>query len=117
MPEYAIVQIQHVWLATVHNKYLLVCAETGIGGLLAFLYFLLSSIGKGWKCWKLQDPLLAPLALGIATAIIGHMIHANFAMFQGRVSIQSLWLNSALVVAMYNILGTELPESNNKYLS
>ncbi|MCP4626868.1 MAG: hypothetical protein GY850_25675 [bacterium] len=117
MFEYMTYELQGIWLHTVHNKYLAVCAETGIGGLLAFLWFLLSSIGKGWKCWKLQDPLLAPLALGIATAIIGHMIHSNFAMFQGRVSIQSLWLNSALVVAMCNILGTELPESNNKYLS
>jgi O-antigen ligase len=36
------------WLYVVHNKYLGVWAETGIVGLIAFLWFLGETIGRGW---------------------------------------------------------------------
>ena len=38
--DYATPEFSRAWLYTVHNKYLLVWAELGIGGLLAFVWFL-----------------------------------------------------------------------------
>ncbi|MCB9504480.1 MAG: O-antigen ligase family protein, partial [Deferribacteres bacterium] len=43
MSDYITLELRGQWLYTVHNKFLLVWAETGTGGLLAFLGFLISS--------------------------------------------------------------------------
>ncbi|MFC2169332.1 O-antigen ligase family protein [Acidobacteriota bacterium] len=107
MHDYISLQLRGLWLYSVHNKYLLVWAETGIGGLLAFIGFLLITIRTGWKCWKTQDPLLAPIGLGLMAAILGHMVHMNIDTFQNRPLIQTLWISSALIGAMYNIIQYE----------
>ena len=91
------------FLFAVHNKYLLVWAETGIGGLLAFLAFLAGSLRTGWQCWKVQDPLLSPLALGLTAGIAGHMVHLTVDHFRSRPTQQLLWLIAGLLVAMYRI--------------
>jgi putative inorganic carbon (HCO3(-)) transporter len=91
------------WLFAVHNKYLLVLAETGIIGLLAFLGFLLDALRKGWQCWARQDRLLSPLALGIMAGIAGHMVHMTVDVFRGRPTQQLLWLLAGLLAAMHRI--------------
>jgi putative inorganic carbon (HCO3(-)) transporter len=91
------------FLFAVHNKYLLVWAETGIGGLLAFLAFLLLSLRRGWQCWKFQDRLLSPLALGLTAGIAGHMVHLTVDHFRSRPTQQLLWLVAGLLVAMHRI--------------
>jgi O-antigen ligase len=90
-------------IRTVHNKYLLVWAETGIVGLLAFLGFLLSAIYWGWRGWQLRDRLLSPLALGLAVAIVGQMIHMFVDIFHSRPQVQALWLVVALIIAVRSI--------------
>lgn len=90
-------------LRTVHNKYLLVWAETGIIGLLAFLGFLLAVIRRGWQGWQLRDRLLSPLALGFTVAIIGQMTHMFFDIFHSRPQVQTLWLIAGLVIAIRDI--------------
>jgi len=65
MEGYVTRELQRDFLYTVHNKYLLVWTEVGVGGLLAYLAFLFGVLRKGWACWKSNDPLLAPLALGL----------------------------------------------------
>jgi O-antigen ligase len=91
------------WFFVVHNKYLLVWAETGLWALLAFLWFLGSTVRRGWRQWSLGDSILAPLALGFTAAIIGHMWHMFFDVFNSRAHLQTLWLISALIVAMGNL--------------
>ena len=91
------------FLFAVHNKYLLVWAETGIGGLLAFLAFLLGSLRRGWQCWNFQDRLLSPLALGLTAGIAGHMVHLTVDHFRSRPTQQLLWLVAGLLVAMHRI--------------
>jgi putative inorganic carbon (HCO3(-)) transporter len=91
------------WLFAVHNKYLLVLAETGIAGLLAFLAFILDAFRKGWRCWLLEDPLLSPIALGFAAGIAGHMLHMTVDVFRGRPTQQLLWLVAGLLTAMLRI--------------
>lgn len=90
-------------IRTVHNKYLLVWAETGIVGLVAFLGFLLSAIRWGWQGWQLRDRLLSPLALGFAVAIVGQMIHMFFDIFRSRPQVQALWLVVALIITIRNM--------------
>ena len=72
------------WLYTVHNKYLLVWAEAGIGGLVAFLWFLAATVRRGRSLWKERDPLLSPLALGLTAAFVGQMMHMAVDIFSSR---------------------------------
>ena len=91
------------WFYVVHNKYLLVWAETGFWALLAFLGFLLTTLRQGWRQWRLGDPILAPLALGFTAAIVGHMEHMFFDVFHSRPQVQTLWMISALIIAMRHV--------------
>ncbi|HEY3108098.1 MAG TPA: O-antigen ligase family protein [Chloroflexota bacterium] len=98
------------WLYIVHNKYLLVWAETGLGGLIAFLCYLLATIWAGWRGWQLRDRLLSPLALGLTAAIVGHLVHMSVDLFSGRPQAQTLWTCAALLVAIGRV-GRERRES------
>jgi O-antigen ligase len=91
------------FLFVVHNKYLLVWAETGIVGLLAFLGFLFATVHRGWQGWRFRDRLLSPLALGLTVAIAGQMVHMFFDVFHSRPQVQTLWLAAALVFAIRNM--------------
>jgi O-antigen ligase len=103
MDRYLTSDFREGWLFAVHNKYLLVLAETGIVGLLAFLAFLLDALRKGWQCWVCRDPLLSPLALGFTAAIAAHMLHMTVDVFRGRPTQQLLWLIAGLLAAMLRI--------------
>jgi putative inorganic carbon (hco3(-)) transporter len=94
------------WFYTVHNKYLLVWAETGIGGLLAFIGFLVVTIRRLWKCWKRHDHLLSPLALGFMAGILGMMAHMLVEVYRGRPVIQALFLIAGLATVMHTVMHT-----------
>ena len=91
------------WVFTVHNKYLLVWAETGIPGMVTFLVFLMTTLRRGWRVWTAGDAFLAPLALAFTAAVVGHMIHMSADLFSGRFQLQLLWLVAALIHAMYGM--------------
>jgi O-antigen ligase len=97
------------WLYTVHNRYLLVAAETGLGGLVAFLWFLIVTLRRGWLRWRRSDPLLSPLALGFTAALGGQMIHMFVDIFNSRSAIQLLWVVAALIAAMSRIDAARRP--------
>jgi putative inorganic carbon (hco3(-)) transporter len=103
MDRYLTSDFREGWLFAVHNKYLLVLAETGIVGFLAFLAFLLDALRKGWQCWVHRDPLISPLALGFAAGIAGHMVHMTVDVFRGRPTQQLLWLLAGVLAAMHRI--------------
>jgi putative inorganic carbon (HCO3(-)) transporter len=84
----------------VHNKYLLVWAETGFFGLLFFVLFLISTIHQGFKITRVKDLILAPLALGFTAAITGLMVHMFFDVFHSRSDVQLLWLVAGLLMVM-----------------
>jgi len=88
------------WFYTVHNKYLLVWAETGIGCLLAFMGFLMVTIRRLWKCWKRHDHLLSPLALGFMAGTLGMMAHMLVDVYRGRPVNQAFWLIAGLATVM-----------------
>jgi len=105
--EYARKGFHNAWLYTVHNKYLLVFAETGIGGLIAFLWFLTATLRRGWIGYRINDSFLSPVALGLFAAVLGSMIHMNVELFNARPMVQMLWLIAGLITAIYCIFCEE----------
>jgi O-antigen ligase len=87
------------WISTVHNKYLLVWAETGILGLSTFLWMLGSTLKRALRLAGSSDIHLAPLALGLASGIVANMVHMVADIFNNRPHVQILWLMIALVLA------------------
>lgn len=100
MKQYMIPELTRGFLYVVHNKYLLVWAETGLGGILTYLGFLGLTLWRGWQCWNRDHPLFSPLALGLIAAIVGQMAHMMVEIFDARSQVQSLWLVAALVSAL-----------------
>jgi O-antigen ligase len=112
MDRYVTSEFRRAWLFSVHNKYLLVLVETGFPGLLAYLAFLLGAIRTGWKCWKSQDLLLSPLALGFVGGIAGNMVHQSVDIFHIRAIEELLWLVAGLLTVMHRIsLDSPVPDS------
>jgi len=95
--EYATSEVMGEWLYAVHNKYLLIWAEAGLGALLAYLWFLFASLRRGWRCWKDKDPLYSPLALALVCGICALMICNMFQADRGRPLMQLLIVFAALV--------------------
>lgn len=88
------------WVYTVHNKFLLVWAETGVAGLIAFVWFLAETIRLGWRGWQAGDPWLSPLALGFTAALIGHVAHMQVDLFNARPQVEMLWVTAAVVAVI-----------------
>ena len=88
---------------TVHNTYLRVWAETGIGGLIAYVWFLLSILQRAFRVWQLRDYVLAFMSLGCAAAIIGLMVQMNFEPFRGDAAGHMIWLFAGMVTVMYRL--------------
>jgi O-antigen ligase len=101
--DYATPEFGGEWLYVVHNTYLMVAADSGIGALLALVWFLVVTLRRGWQCWKSDDRFLALLGLGCTAAVAGHMTQMHVDEFNDRVVMQLLWLIASLVAAMHNI--------------
>lgn len=101
LPSYVTPEFSREWLFVVHNKYLLVWAETGIGGLVSFLAFILFTLLLGWRCWRAGDRVLSPLALAFSAAILAQMIHMSVDVFHSRPQVQLLWFVAGLMAAMH----------------
>lgn len=111
MGPYLTSEFRKEFLFAVHNKYLLVFSETGIGGFAAYVAFLIGTLRKGWKCWQFGNDFLSPVALGIAVGIAGHMCHMTVDVFRGRPTQQLLFLLAALISAVYRIGTASRPQA------
>lgn len=103
LSEYATAEFAKEWLYTVHNKYLLVWAEVGTSGFLAFVSYLFSILFYGWRSWLRQDRFLSLIALGLTAGVMGHMTHMFVEIFNSRPAVQLLWLNAAVVMAIASL--------------
>jgi len=113
MDRYIIPELRGGFVYAVHNKYLLVWAETGTLGLLAYLTFLLGSLRKGWQCWHLDAGLLSILGIAFAAAIAGHMFQMGVDVFNGRPVAQLVWLVGGLLTAMRRITATPAAQESH----
>jgi putative inorganic carbon (HCO3(-)) transporter len=96
---YAGPEFTGVWLRTVHSLYFLVWAEAGFGALLALLWFLGSSLTRGWRAFARAGPL-SPLALGLTASILSAMVTMGVERFIQRSLLELWWLVAALLVAI-----------------
>jgi O-antigen ligase len=102
MDNYIPLDFANEWFYTVHNKYLLVLAETGPLGLAAMMWFLLLTLRRAWKVWRgAEDPFYAITALVFMSVLVGHMIHMNLDVFNYRPTVQMTWFIAALIAALY----------------
>jgi O-antigen ligase len=101
IPDYAGPEYTGDFLYSTHNKYLLVWAEGGIGALVGLVWFLVATVRRGWQVVLGDDPLLAPLALGFAAAVTGHLVHMGVDVFRDRPAVQLLWVSGGLLVAIH----------------
>ena len=96
---YAGPEFSGAWLRTVHSLYFIAWAEAGFGALLALLWFLGSSLSRGWKAFARASPL-SPLALGLTASIVSAMVTMGVERFIQRPLLELLWLVAALLVAI-----------------
>jgi putative inorganic carbon (HCO3(-)) transporter len=104
---YVTVDYSRSWISTVHNKYLLVWAETGIVGLAAFLWMLLASLRLAWRGAVAGKPSLSPVAAGLLVGVVANMVHMLVSIFHGRSQVHMLLLVIGLSVAVWNVLDSE----------
>ncbi|CAN5827987.1 hypothetical protein BH23ACT10_BH23ACT10_17600 [soil metagenome] len=103
MNDHLTVDLSNAWISTVHNKYLLVWGETGVIGLAAFLWVLVSALRTGFGGRHWRDPMLGSLAVGFACALLAGMIHMSVAIYHARSHTQMIWLLVGMVAALTNI--------------
>jgi O-antigen ligase len=89
------------WIYTVHNAYLLIWSESGIGAVLTFLWFLVAILRQGSQCRIAGSPLLSAIAIGCVAAVAGLMTHFLVEGFSEGAPNDALWLISALITGMY----------------
>lgn len=100
------------WYFTVHCKYLVVWIETGIIGLIAFLFILFNGVRQGIVAWSRRLVVLSPLGLGCAAAIIGHSLHMIVDIFNSRPQVQTLWLVLGVTALTYRFAIQAVPNSS-----
>ncbi len=91
------------WLYTVHNKYLLIWAEDGIGALIAFASFLILTLRSGWRCRQMTDQAMSLIAVGLTAGFFAQMIHMAVDILNGRQQVQLLVIVAGLIAALVAI--------------
>lgn len=115
--KYATPQFAADWLYTVHNKYLLVWAEDGIFALIFFVTFLLATLRNGWVCRKINDRVLAGIAIGLMSGLLAQMIHMAVDILNGRQQVQLLVIVAGLIAAILAIKSEtdEVPPQKDRW--
>jgi O-antigen ligase len=94
----------------VHNKYLLVWAENGIFGLIAFLILFISAIWQAGRYAFKKDlePEIAIIPASFLAALMGYALHMAFEGFSSRPNLQILWFVFALIMAVNHLIDQHL---------
>ncbi|MFN2166407.1 MAG: O-antigen ligase family protein, partial [Anaerolineae bacterium] len=77
MAEYNDIGMARHRFSPAHNIYFLTAAETGLLGLLAFLWLLLGIFTEGWPALKSQDRFLAACVAGLFAGLAAALVHSN----------------------------------------
>ncbi len=93
----------------VHNKYLLVWAETGPWGMVIFISLILAGLFTTIRLIlnKNAPPHLIILSLTLFASLVGYAQNMNTEPFGTRQRAQFLWLLLALLVGVYNLAMVE----------
>jgi len=94
------------YLYIVHNKYLLVWAETGLFGFLAFLWLLLAACRRALQALiQTKDVYTSIVITGLLSALVVYLLHMSSDPFASRVRMQPVWLIMALIAATSQLAG------------
>jgi len=89
---------QERWI--VHNRYLLVWAETGIIGIVFFLLFLGTTFRSLWFSTKSDDNFVSMFAWGTFIGLLIFSMQMMVESLDGRISDAHVWLIAGLAVGM-----------------
>jgi O-antigen ligase len=110
MNDYEGSTFRHEWIYTVHNEFLLVCSETGLIGLAAYLWIYINTTRRAWRLSKTRDEMFAALGLGIVASFCGLLLHMFVDIFSDGGVLHLIWLFVALIGICEVILRHELVE-------
>ncbi len=93
----------------VHNTYLRLAVETGVPGLLFFLWFIFYAVRASYRGTKLKDAFLSSVSLGCLGGQIAFLAAVNFGpMYQHYRMKVFFWIIAALAIAVRQIRKNEL---------
>ena len=92
------------WLAPAHNKYLLVWSETGVVGLLGFIWLLLAISRQAWWCYRQGVSEFSALGAALLASLCGYAVHMMGDKFTGRSTVQLLWWIGAIAMSVRKVL-------------
>jgi O-antigen ligase len=107
LPQYVTAAFSQDWLYLVHNRYLLVWAETGTLGLLAFVSLLATTAWAGGRVSCVQLLPLAPVVAAFAATVVGQSLHMLVDIFNSRPQIQLVLVVAALIHSSTQIVAKE----------
>jgi hypothetical protein len=103
MRDYPGLSVSKDFAYVVHNRYMLIWAETGTLGLLCLVWFVAVWLRNAYYAYRLDDPHLSPIALGMIVGAIGSLIIWNSESLPGRQEEQAIWMQAALAAALYGL--------------
>jgi O-antigen ligase len=98
----------------VHNKYLLIWAENGPLGLIAFVVLLVSALWQAgrYAFKKDLDGDLAVLPASLFAVCVGYALHMVTEGFASRPNLQVLWFIFALIMAVNSVIDRQLRQQS-----
>ncbi len=91
--------LKGIYLHEVHNQYLLVFAEAGLLGFVAFVWFMIAAVKKALFLRRSRNVLFRSIGLGIGFGLVASMIHMMVDMFNSHMLMGSLFVSAAIVTA------------------
>jgi hypothetical protein len=94
----------------VHNQYLLVLAETGVVGLLSWIWTMSRVIKNSIACFREgQDALMRFVGLGILSGFLASSVHMLFDMFNSKALLSNMFVLLSLAVTCKALSRNEHP--------
>ena len=104
MKYYVSEDLWDAWLDQVHNQYLLVFAETGLLGLLSFLWLIMSMFRESMQCVKQHgNRLIFYAGIGILFGFLASAIHMMVDIFNSPILLGSLFVLCGICTAANNL--------------
>lgn len=97
-------ELRYVYLHMVHNQYLLVFAETGLVGIIAFLWFMLACFRESLDCVRRRGSELAQMVgISVGAGFIAMAIHMMVDMYASPLCLSLLFVFCSLCAAVKKI--------------
>lgn len=105
----------YIIYSSVHNVILLNWAETGLFGLLIFLFFLINPLLFAWKLILSTDRYLSIISLGLGCALLVMFIQMQVDPFIARPKTLFVWLLITLITGLNNLIENKKLPISIKY--